>query len=151
MYKKLTTHRDRRGFFREVIRRDDEIFDGGIFGQLSHSMKHTGEYTPEFHYHRHQVDWWYVPIGMMRVVLCELRDYPKTEFSWDGDYPETVIERSSNYTELITTSELAIRIPPMTAHGFKVLEGPAHLIYVTSQAYNPEDEGRIKLDYDWLK
>jgi dTDP-4-dehydrorhamnose 3,5-epimerase len=140
-YKKLITHHDERGFFREVIRQDDEIFNGEQFGQLSHSMKLEGYYTPEFHYHRHQTDWWYVPIGVMRVVLCELQ-HSKTHYR---------VERTSDYKELITTTETVIRIPPMTAHGLKVLQGPAHLIYMTSQVYNPEDEGRIELDYNWLK
>lgn len=139
MYKKLTTHRDERGFFREIIRQSDEIFDQAHFAQLSHSMKYAGYYTEEFHYHRWQTDWWYVPVGIMRVVLCPLENI--------AGYTK----RAGNYTELITTSELVIRIPPMTAHGLKVLEGPAHLIYITSQVYNPDDEGRIELDYDWSR
>lgn len=139
-YKHLTTHHDERGFFREIIRQTDQIFNDGLFGQLSHSMKHADYYTPEFHYHRYQTDWWYVPVGMIRIVLCTL-----------VDHPEKIVERVGNYTTLLSTHETVVKIPPMTAHGFKVLDGPAHLLYMTSQVYNPEDEGRIVLDYNWLK
>lgn len=145
-YKKLATHPDERGFFREIIRHTDDIFKDGSFAQLSHSVKHEGYYTAEFHFHRHQTDWWYVPIGTMRVVLCEL-DYTMQGSTGVGVFPK----RTGNYIELISNSELVIRIPPMTAHGFKVLNGPVHLLYMTDQVYNPEDEGRIELDYNWLK
>lgn len=141
MIKQLVTHNDDRGFFREVLRHTDDIFTGSLFAQWSHSYKHEGYYTEEFHFHRYQTDWWYVPVGVMRVVLCELR-HSTTHYR---------VERISDYTEIVTTGEEFIKIPPMTAHGLKVLEGPAHLFYVTDKIYNPADEGRIKLDYDWLK
>jgi len=47
-----------------------------------------------------------------------------------------------------------LKIPPGVAHGLKVLQGPAHLMYITSHVYNPDDEGRIPYDslgYDWFK
>jgi dTDP-4-dehydrorhamnose 3,5-epimerase len=49
-----------------------------------------------------------------------------------------------------------LKIPAGVAHGCKVLgEEPAHLFYVTSLTYNPDEEGRISYDdtnigYDWL-
>lgn len=135
--KQLTTHTDERGFFREVARHTDI----NNFAQLSHSYKHTGYYTEEFHYHHYQTDLWYVPVGVMRVVLCAMT-YSTTHYR---------VERISDYTEIITTGNELITIPPMTAHGLKVLEGPAHLFYITDKVYNPEDEGRVKLDYDWTK
>ena len=46
-----------------------------------------------------------------------------------------------------------VKIPPGVAHGCRALE-LTHLLYVTSNMYNPEDEGRIAHDdpsigYDW--
>lgn len=40
------------------------------------------------------------------------------------------------------------------AHGCKVFGGVIHLLYITSNDYNPEDEGRIPhedpdIGYDW--
>ena len=50
---------------------------------------------------------------------------------------------------------IVLRIPPGVAHGYKVLSAEAHMLYIPSRTYNPEDEGRIPHDdpdigYDWL-
>jgi dTDP-4-dehydrorhamnose 3,5-epimerase len=47
-----------------------------------------------------------------------------------------------------------LKIPPGVAHGYRVIQGPVHLFYITSQTYDPKDEGRIPHDdpsigYDW--
>lgn len=143
MLKQLITHTDERGFFREVLRHTDDIFLDALFAQLSHSYKREGYYTEEFHYHRFQTDYWYVPVGVMRVVLCRL------DFRLDDGIE--VVRRVGEYEEIITTGEELIKIPPMIAHGLKVLEGPTHLFYITDKIYNPKDEGRIELDYDYSK
>ena len=131
--KQLTTHQDDRGFFREIIRASDPFFDG--FGQLSDSMKKQDYFTPEFHIHQHQTDWWYVPTGTIRAVLCDLREETdKHEFQ---------------KIMMGVKFPVVLKIPPGVAHGFKVLLGPAHLIYVTSREYDRDDEGRVILDYDW--
>ena len=49
-----------------------------------------------------------------------------------------------------------LMIPPGVAHGYRVLEGPVNVIYMTSHEYNPEDEIRIPIDdprigFDWGK
>lgn len=133
--KQLITHVDDRGFFREIIRRNDDFFREG-FSQWSHSVKKQDYYTAQFHVHQFQVDWWYVPIGELWVVLFDLRP--------DGD--------ASLPVEIIMDDSTGVlRIPPGVAHGFKVLKGPAHLMYVTSQTYNPSDEGRVTLNYEWTR
>jgi dTDP-4-dehydrorhamnose 3,5-epimerase len=136
--KQLTTHPDSRGFFREIIRDSDPFF-AHSFGQVSQSMKVQGYYTPEFHIHRNQTDWWFVPFGLLRAVLCDRRH------SQDGE---------QNFEEYLLGDgqpPVVLKIPPGVAHGLKVIEGPAHLLYITSAEYDPADEGRIVLDYDWLK
>ena len=53
------------------------------------------------------------------------------------------------------TQNMIIRIPPGVAHGLKVMQGPADLVYVTSSVYNKDEEGRIayndpEIGYDWI-
>lgn len=127
--RQLKTNTDERGFFREIARAN-HLPEG--FAQLNHSVKNTGYYTDEFHVHQYQVDWWYIPIGRLLVVLADLRP--------DAD---------SQPVEILPSDDVVLKIPPGVAHGLKVLEGPAHLFYFTSQVYNPADEDRVKLDYDW--
>lgn len=138
----LVTHHDERGFFREIIRVTDPFFKEG-FGQWSHSLMHAGV-AKAWHIHKVQIDWWYVPVGVLKVALHDTRPesptYRKTQELFMGEHQSAKI----------------LRIPPLVAHGCKVLTGPAHLFYITSNIYNPQDEGRIAHDdktigYDWVK
>lgn len=139
-FKALTTHRDERGFFRELVRSTDSFFDS--FGQWSHSIMYPGV-IKAWHYHGKQTDWWYVSHGVLKVALHDLReDSPTFRVTQDflmGDDQDPLV----------------VAIPPGVAHGCKVLSGPAGLFYVTSAVYDPEDEGRLPHDdpiigYDWL-
>ncbi len=138
--KRLVTHRDARGFFREIIRVTDDFFGEG-FGQWSHSRMFAGV-AKAWHIHWKQVDWWYVPIGNVKAVLCDLRpDSPTYKVIQE-------VYMGDNYDPIV------LKIPPGVAHGVKVLSGEAHLFYITSRVYDPEDEGRIPHDdpdigYDW--
>ena len=69
--KELTTHADERGFFREIVRVTDPFFGEG-FAQLSHSLMYPGV-AKAWHIHKAQVDWWYVPLGNLKVALYDLR------------------------------------------------------------------------------
>jgi dTDP-4-dehydrorhamnose 3,5-epimerase len=140
--KDLVTYQDDRGFFREIIRITDNFFTEG-FGQWSHSLMYTGV-AKAWHIHRIQVDWWYVAVGVLRVALHDTRPESPTfretmEFLLGDNQPSKTI-----------------RIPPGVAHGCKCINGPAHLFYITSTIYNPDDEGRIPyndpvIGYDWVK
>jgi dTDP-4-dehydrorhamnose 3,5-epimerase len=140
--KELATHVDERGYFRELIRVTDEFFKEG-FGQLSHALVHQGV-AKAWHIHKIQIDWWYVATGMLRVGLYDTRPESPT-------YKQTM--------ELLLGEQLpgrVLRVPTGVAHGFRCLAGPAHMFYVTSKVYNPDDEGRIAHDdpgigYDWLR
>jgi len=93
-----------------------------------------------WHIHHRQVDWWYVPIGNVKAVLHDMRPDSPTQ----GVTLEVFL--GDNYEPVV--------LPPGVAHGVKVLSGEAHLFYITSTVYNPEDEGRIPHDdpeigYDW--
>ena len=63
----LETHIDSRGFFREVLQVGH--LDTG-FGQWSHSMMYAGT-IKAWHYHQLQTDYWYVPVGVVRAVVCD--------------------------------------------------------------------------------
>lgn len=140
--KDLVTHSDERGFFCEIIRVTDDFFSEG-FGQWSHSLMYSGV-AKAWHIHKKQVDWWYVTGGVLKVALHDTRtdssSYKETmEFFMGDNQPARVL-----------------RIPPGVAHGCKCISGPANLFYVTSNVYDPADEGRIPYDdkeigYDWTK
>jgi dTDP-4-dehydrorhamnose 3,5-epimerase len=140
--KELVTHTDDRGFFREIIRVTDDFFPEG-FGQWSHSLMYQGV-AKAWHIHKVQVDWWYVAGGVLKVALHDTR----TESATAGETMELLMGDNQ--------AAKVLRIPPGVAHGCKCISGPAHLFYVTSQVYDPADEGRIAHDdsvigYDWLK
>lgn len=140
--KELVTNVDERGFFRELIRVTDPFFAEG-FGQLSHALVHAGV-AKAWHIHKIQIDWWYVATGTLRVGLHDTRPDSPT-------YRETM--------EILMGDNMpgkVLRVPQGVAHGFRCIAGPAHMFYVTSKVYDPEDEGRIPHDdptigYDWLK
>lgn len=142
--KQLVRHYSDRGYFQEVIRETDPFFEG--FGQWSLSVNDQGTATDEWHIHYIQTDYFFVPVGVIKVVLSDMRDSSSTYKQIDeyalGDYV------------LLCGDPLVLKIPPGVAHGLDVLRGPAYLNYITSHVYNPDDEGRIPLDeidYDWSK
>jgi dTDP-4-dehydrorhamnose 3,5-epimerase len=139
--KELATHPDERGFFRELIRATDPFFAEG-FAQLSHSLMHPGV-AKAWHIHKTQVDWWYVPVGVLKVALYDMRPDSPTS----GVLQELFMGDDHGHSIL--------KIPAGVAHGCKAIGGTAHLIYVTSNVYDTAEEGRIAHDdpgigYDWL-
>lgn len=138
--KTLTTHLDTRGYFRELVRRSDPFFREG-FAQWSTSRMWPGT-IKAWHIHHQQVDWWYCPIGTLQVALWDRRETSPT----NGQVLELILGEHDGGQIL--------RIPPGVAHGCKVIGGKdAILFYITSNEYDPSDEGRIPYDagpYDWL-
>ena len=139
--KKLITHSDDRGYFREILRDDDHLL--ARFGQSSFSKTYPGV-IKAFHWHEHQDDLWYVAEGMARVVLYDRRPDSPTR----------------GVTQVIFAGEdnpLLIYIPIGVAHGFQVLSNkPVMLFYHVTQSYDPQapDEMRIPFDdpeigFDW--
>jgi dTDP-4-dehydrorhamnose 3,5-epimerase len=138
--KPLVTHRDERGFFREIARDTEGIVREG-WAQVSHSLMHPGV-AKAWHVHPTQIDWWYVPVGDLKVALYDTREGSATagklfELFLGEHYPEQLL-----------------KIPAGVAHGCRAIGGPAHLIYLTSSVYNPDEEQRLPHDdpaigYDW--
>ncbi len=141
-FKPLKSFPDDRGFFRELVRKTDGFFfdtlpgtpDEIPFSQLSHSK--MGKNTVKaWHFHHRQIDWWYCPLGVIHVVLFDLREEsPTYQRKLEFKLGDAELDK-----EVITT---VVRIPQGVAHGCKVLTDSAHLFYITSQCYDPEDEGR---------
>lgn len=149
----LQTHLDERGFFREVLR----VGDIEAFGQWSHSLMHTGT-IKAFHIHSSQFDYWYLAVGVVKAVLIDQRESPLGNRGVVGWLPSVSIPTDYGHPQEFILGDnqppAVLVIPPGVAHGLKVLQGPAHLFYVTSRVYDPADEGRIPYDalgYDWHK
>jgi dTDP-4-dehydrorhamnose 3,5-epimerase len=139
--KKLVTHADDRGYFREVLRDDDGLLRR--FGQTAVTKSYPGV-IKAFHWHHHQDDLWYVVDGMARIVLYDRRPGSPT----------------CGVTQVIYAGEdnpVLVLIPAGLAHGYQVLGNkPVLLFYHVTQAYDPArpDEQRIPFDdpeigFDW--
>lgn len=131
--KKLVTHSDDRGYFREVLRDDDNLMSR--FGQTSFTKTYPGV-VKAFHWHKKQDDLWYVVDGMARVVLYDQREESPTR----GE------------TQVIYAGEdnpVLILIPAGIAHGYQVLgTKPVMLFYHTTQSYDPADPDEMRIPYD---
>lgn len=143
--KNLKTFPDDRGFFRELIRSSDDFFKDG-FAQWSHSKMGLNT-VKAWHYHHLQIDWWYLAIGLAEVVLFDNRkESPTYRRKMQFKLGEAELDK-----QVLTA---VVRIPQGVLHGLKVLSDTAHLFYITSRTYNPEDEGRFPFDssiveHDW--
>ena len=141
-FKDLVTHADDRGYFREIIRVTDDFFAAG-FGQLSHSLVHAGV-VKAWHAHSQQTQWNYVVTGRIKVALHDTRPESPT-------YRETM--------EFLAGDNQPARVyvfPPGVAHGYQCLQGPMHIIYLTSGTFDLDDEVRLPRDdprvgYEWLE
>jgi len=138
--KELVIHRDERGVFGEIIRNSEKIFRGN-FAQLSYSKVFAGV-AKAWHIHKKQTDWMCTLIGDMKLVLYDTRETSKTH----KKLMEILMGETSGLK--------VVKVPPGVAHGYKVINGPMHILYVTSREYDPEDELRIPHDdpeigYNW--
>lgn len=138
--KKLLRHTDKRGFFCEIIRQSDPVFRSRV-AQISHSLTRTG-ILKAWHLHRRQTEWMYVVLGEIHLALYDLRKRSATF----GKLMQIPLSGSSN--------SQVVRIPPGVAHGYKVICGPLHIIYIANREYDP-DEIRIipdtdpQIGFDW--
>ena len=131
--KPLVTHSDDRGYFREILRDDDELLRR--FGQTSITKSYPGV-IKAFHWHQDQDDLWYVADGMARVVLYDRRDGSPTK----GE------------TQVIYAGEdnpVLIYIPTGVAHGYQVLGNkPVVMFYHVTKSYNPAEPDEMRIPFD---
>ncbi|OVE80116.1 hypothetical protein BVY02_01280 [bacterium J17] len=137
--KELKTFDDQRGFFREIIRANEPQFNGE-FAQWSHS-KMAKNTVKAWHFHHKQIDWWYVGLGLIHTVLFDNRK----ESSTFGKKLEFFMGDSAGADSGLCA---LVRIPQGVLHGLKVLSDSAHLFYITSCTYDPQDEGRLPFNSD---
>ena len=141
--KRIVSHDDARGHFREILRDDGKLLKR--FGQISVSSTKPGV-IKAFHWHRLQDDLFYVVSGKAYVVLYDMRKNSKT-------FGKTMsLEMSEDKPKLLF-------IPKKVAHGYKVLgKKPLIMLYIMSKSYNARnpDEFRMhhddkKIGFDWNK
>jgi dTDP-4-dehydrorhamnose 3,5-epimerase len=131
-------HTDQRGLFVETYRR--EWFpDGREMVQANRADRQAGTLVG-LHYHLHQADYWYVPMGAARVVLHDLREGGPT----DG---------ATLTLDLSGENHGGVFIPPGVAHGFAALTDVV-ITYLVDGYYNPADELGVawddpEVDADW--
>lgn len=119
-----TIHGDQRGLFIETYRR--EWFPNGReMIQGNRSNKQMGAVVG-LHYHMHQADYWYVPVGVIRVVLHDLRQGSPTQGATLG-------------LDISGENHVGVYIPPGVAHGFAALTDVV-MTYLVDNYYNPADE-----------
>lgn len=95
-----------------------------------------------WHYHHVQFDWWYVPLGQIVTTLYDKREESPT-------YGKKLVFKMGDPDEFgPDTFEVCVRIPQGVLHGCRVISEQAHLFYITSETYNPDDEGRFPFDSD---
>ncbi|MGH2544416.1 MAG: dTDP-4-dehydrorhamnose 3,5-epimerase family protein [Ardenticatenaceae bacterium] len=84
------------------------------------------------HYHFHQVDYWYVARGRIRVGLADLR-------------PDSPTYRRSAAIEIGEEDARGLYIPAGVAHGFVALTD-ATLTYLVDNYYDNNDEHGVRWD-----
>ncbi len=134
VFKELKTFSDGRGYFQEIIRKTDSFFAEG-FAQWSHSFMQKNT-VKAWHFHHLQVDWWYACCGVLHSVLYDNRPESST-------YQRKIEFLMGEDSEDASVLSVVVKIPQGVLHGCKVISSSAHLFYITSQIYDPQDEGRL--------
>jgi len=130
-YARLNCFADERGSFSEIFRR--EWFPDRTWGavQLNRSISKRNVLRG-LHYHFHQIDYWYVLAGELRIALVDLRATSQT-------FLQTEV------IDLNAQSNTGIFIPPGVAHGYLAVTDGA-LMYVVDQYFNAKDELGVRWD-----
>lgn len=129
---------DSRGSFTEFYRR--EWIPGAREVIQANRSKKTKGSLAGFHYHLHQSDYWYVPVGTGRAILYDIRVGSPTE-------------GNLFFIELSEQNNLGLYIPPGVAHGFSAIDDMM-LTYLVDNYYNQADELGVawndpKIKADW--
>jgi len=127
----LKAFADERGRFMETFRRDwfpQRSWDK-IQTNRSDSMANV---LRGLHYHFHQVDYWYVARGKIRVGLCDLR-------------PKSATYMAVQTVEMGEENQVGLFIPVGVAHGFVALTDVT-LTYLVDNYYDGSDEHGVAWD-----
>ena len=141
--KKLKIIPDERGRLMEILRKDDDIFQG--FGQVYMTTAYPGV-VKAWHYHKLQIDSFTCIKGKMRLGLYDAREDSSTH----GNTEEYVISPEN---------PLLVQIPEEVYHGFKCIgDEEAIVINTVTVPYNPDNPDEYRVDaydndipFDWKK
>ena len=129
-------HEDERGLFVETFRQ--EWLDDGASSMIqANRADRTAGCLVGLHYHLHQTDYWYVPVGRARVVVHDLRSDSPT----DGATLMLDLGARNDGTH----DHRGIHIPRGVAHGFAALTDMT-ITYLVDGYHNPADELGVAWD-----
>jgi dTDP-4-dehydrorhamnose 3,5-epimerase len=131
---------DDRGRFAETFRREWFPWIDWDRIQCNRSDSKAGVLRG-LHYHHHQIDYWYVPVGRVRVGMVDLR-------------PSSPTYMVNHTFEIGQADNTGVFIPVGVAHGFYALTD-ATLMYMVNNYYNGgKDENGVawndpQINLDW--
>jgi dTDP-4-dehydrorhamnose 3,5-epimerase len=136
-------HGDERGLFVETYRR--EWLPGSREMIQGNRADRQAGAVVGLHFHRFQSDYWYVPHGLARVVLHDLRPASPTSGA------TLVLDLGGAPGG--THDHRGVHIPPGVAHGFAALTDMT-ITYLVDGYYDPADELGLAwddpaVDADW--
>jgi dTDP-4-dehydrorhamnose 3,5-epimerase len=148
MIKGVKTHKlkvipDERGRLMEILRRDDEFFQG--FGQVYLTTTYPGV-VKAWHKHEKQTDTIACVAGVIKMAL------------YDGR-PSSPTHKEVNELYLGVHNPILVQVPPGVYHGWTcVSQEEAVIINVPTEPYNREQPDEQRLDphtnsipYDWKR
>lgn len=127
---------DERGAFMETFRSEWFPHIGWEKIQNNRSDSKAGVLRG-LHYHFHQVDYWYVPRGIIRAAMVDLR-------------PASPTHLASQVIEIGEDHNIGVFIPVGVAHGFYALTD-CTLMYIVNNFYDSTDERGVAWDDPTLK
>lgn len=137
--KALVRYPDERGDFRELVRDTDPGFEG--FKQCSASVVQEG-IAKAWHLHHDQTESMTVLHGIAKFAFADRR--PKSPSY--GTVQDFLVDSRVN--------PMVFTVPPGVAHGYRIIEGPAVIFYLTNRIYDAKDQLKIPHDapeigYEW--
>ena len=131
VFKKIESHKDKRGFFREIFKLN-KLFKNKKICQISHSYIKK-DIIKAWHLHKIQDQWNYLLKGKLKVYLFDTRKKSKT-------YKKYICFNLDSKKQ-----NLVYFFPSGVAHGYITKSKENHMIYGTSGIYNPKEEYKISL------
>lgn len=126
-------HADPRGMFVETFRQ--EWVPGSRPMVQANRADRVAGCVVGLHYHLHQADYWYVPSGLVRVVLHDLR----------SGSPTVGVTECFDLGGSGAAAHEGVFIPPGVAHGFAALTD-ATITYMVDNYFDPADELGVAWD-----
>lgn len=119
---------DNRGIFMEIFRK--EWFPEQPWNQLQWNTSWSvAGVIRGLHYHRYQIDYWFVSSGLVRLGMYDLRSSSKTH-------------KATQILEIGDSNRIGILIPSGVLHGFFALTNVV-MNYLVDNYYDGSDECEV--------